>query len=322
MTWELVFDIHEGQVDLEGLTDALLEHGALSVSVEDLMAGEAGELPRFGEPGSPTDIQSWPISHLRVLLGRQLDPRDWWVLVSAAESSLASLPMAYHRVEEADWVATSQAAFDPIVIEDRLWIGPHWHRPPADFTVAPRLSLSIDPAMAFGTGGHPTTELCLRALLGLYRIGQSSRGPRRVLDLGCGSGILAIAAAALGASEVTAIDIDPLALETTGHNAHINHVGDRIRIQTAATCQSSRYDLVMANILAQPLKLLAPSILRAVDQGGGLILSGLLSRQEQEIRTAYAEVDPVAASRMTRLFEQDGWLCFGFWPESFQTQPS
>ena len=186
MTWELVFDIHEGQVDLEGLTDALLEHGALSVSVEDLMAGEAGELPRFGEPGSPTDIQSWPISRLRVLLGRQCDPRDWWRRVGAAQGSLASLPMAHHRVEEADWVATSQAAFDPIVIEDRLWIGPHWHRPPADFTVAPRLSLSIDPAMALSS--CPPWPLSNRPATGRA---STRSGPRVWIGHPCHCGCLA-----------------------------------------------------------------------------------------------------------------------------------
>ena len=316
MTWELVFELHADQADLEPLTDALLEHGALSVSVDDLLAGSEAEQPQFGEPGADIHMRPWPVSRVRVLISDALEPQAWWLSLATALPVLAASPMQAHAVEESDWVTLSQASFEPIVIRDTLWVGPHWHITPDAFLRAPRWHLSIDPGMAFGTGGHPTTQLCLEALLTIFS--QPSQaggaGPTRVLDLGCGSGILAIAAARLGASHVLAVDIDPMALETTRRNAEINGVGSQLTVADARTPIPDPFDLVVANILAQPLKVLAPLILGAVASHGGLVLSGLLTRQEDEVRAAYAAIDPQQQNKMISLGSRDGWLCLGFWP--------
>ncbi len=315
MTWELVFELHADQADLEPLTDALLEHGALSVSVDDLLAGSEAEQPQFGEPGADIHMRPWPVSRVRILISDALEPQAWWQSLTIALPVLAASPMQAHAVEESDWVTLSQSSFEPIVIRGTLWVGPHWHTTPDAFLRAPRWHLSIDPGMAFGTGGHPTTQLCLEALLTIFSQPRqaSAESPARVLDLGCGSGILAIAAARLGASHVLAVDIDPMALETTRRNAEINGVGSQLAVADARTPIPNPFDLVVANILAQPLKVLAPMILGAVASHGGLVLSGLLTRQEDEVRAAYAAIDPQQQNKMISLGSRDGWLCLGFW---------
>ncbi|MFM1927868.1 MAG: ribosomal protein methyltransferase [Pseudomonadota bacterium] len=321
MTWELVFELHADQADLEPLTDALLEHGALSVSVDDLLAGSEAEQPQFGEPGSDIHMRPWPVSRVRMLISDELEPQAWWQALTVALPVLAASPMQAHAVEESDWVSLSQSSFEPIVIRDALWVGPHWHTTPDAFRQPPRWHLSIDPGMAFGTGGHPTTQLCLEALLTIFSQ-PSASAPTQVLDLGCGSGILAIAAAKLGARHVLAVDIDPMALQTTRHNADINGVGSQLTVADARTPIPNSFDLVLANILAQPLKLLAPMILGAVASHGGLVLSGLLTRQEDEVRAAYAAIDPQQQNKMVSLGSRDGWLCLGFWPTGVQASDS
>ncbi|MGA1040407.1 MAG: 50S ribosomal protein L11 methyltransferase [Burkholderiaceae bacterium] len=321
MTWELVFELHADQADLEPLTDALLEHGALSVSVDDLLAGSEAEQPQFGEPGSDIHMRPWPVSRVRMLISDELEPQAWWQALTVALPVLAASPMQAHAVEESDWVSLSQSSFEPIVIRDVLWVGPHWHITPDAFRQPPRWHLSIDPGMAFGTGGHPTTQLCLEALLTIFSQ-PSASAPTQVLDLGCGSGILAIAAAKLGARHVLAVDIDPMALQTTRHNADINGVGSQLTVADARTPIPNSFDLVLANILAQPLKLLAPMILGAVASHGGLVLSGLLTRQEDEVRAAYAAIDPQQQNKMVSLGSRDGWLCLGFWPTGVQAPDS
>ncbi|MGA1692062.1 MAG: 50S ribosomal protein L11 methyltransferase [Burkholderiaceae bacterium] len=321
MTWELVFELHADQADLEPLTDALLEHGALSVSVDDLLAGSEAEQPQFGEPGSDIHMRPWPVSRVRMLISDELEPQAWWQALTVALPVLAASPMQAHAVEESDWVSLSQSSFEPIVIRDVLWVGPHWHITPDAFRQPPRWHLSIDPGMAFGTGGHPTTQLCLEALLTIFSQ-PSASAPTQVLDLGCGSGILAIAAAKLGARHVLAVDIDPMALQTTRHNADINGVAAQLTVADARTPIPNSFDLVLANILAQPLKLLAPMILGAVASHGGLVLSGLLTRQEDEVRAAYAAIDPQQQNKMVSLGSRDGWLCLGFWPTGVQAPDS
>jgi ribosomal protein L11 methyltransferase len=321
LTWELVFELHADQADLEPLTDALLEHGALSVSVDDLLAGSEAEQPQFGEPGSDIHMRPWPVSRVRMLISDELEPQAWWQALTVALPVLAASPMQAHAVEESDWVSLSQSSFEPIVIRDVLWVGPHWHITPDAFRQPPRWHLSIDPGMAFGTGGHPTTQLCLEALLTIFSQ-PSASAPTQVLDLGCGSGILAIAAAKLGARHVLAVDIDPMALQTTRHNADINGVGSQLTVADARTPIPNSFDLVLANILAQPLKLLAPMILGAVASHGGLVLSGLLTRQEDEVRAAYAAIDPQQQNKMVSLGSRDGWLCLGFWPTGVQAPDS
>jgi ribosomal protein L11 methyltransferase len=321
LTWELVFELHADQADLEPLTDALLEHGALSVSVDDLLAGSEAEQPQFGEPGSDIHMRPWPVSRVRMLISDELEPQAWWQALTVALPVLAASPMQAHAVEESDWVSLSQSSFEPIVIRDVLWVGPHWHTTPDAFRQPPRWHLSIDPGMAFGTGGHPTTQLCLEALLTIFSQ-PSASAPTQVLDLGCGSGILAIAAAKLGARHVLAVDIDPMALQTTRHNADINGVGSQLTVADARTPIPNSFDLVLANILAQPLKLLAPMILGAVASHGGLVLSGLLTRQEDEVRAAYAAIDPQQQNKMVSLGSRDGWLCLGFWPTGVQAPDS
>jgi ribosomal protein L11 methyltransferase len=278
------------------LADALLEAGALSVSVEDASAGTAAESPLYGEPGLEPASHAWQSSRLRVLLEGEREAAE--KLVETACDSLAwpTLPIeACAQVREADWVRESQAQFPATRISDRFWIVPTWHEVPAGAEIVVRL----DPGVAFGTGTHPTTQLCLAWLEAHVRPGA------RVLDYGCGSGILAIAAGRLGASDVTGVDIDEQALAAARVNSAANGVIARYTAPDAL--EPGRFDIVVANILSNPLKLLAPALLARVSPGGALALSGILQRQADEVRQAYAAADPAVGLKRWRAAE--GWVC-------------
>ena len=257
------------------LSDALLAQGALSVSVEDANAGTAAEVPVYGEPGMPVET-AWPQSLITALCKQHKDPAQ---LIAAACTRIGLAQAPDYRVEqvaEQDWVRRSQSQFEPIRISDKLWIVPSWAAAPEPDA----LNLVLDPGLAFGTGSHPSTRLCLRWLE------RTIRGGERVLDYGCGSGILAIAALRLGANAALGVDVDPLALLAAQANARRNRVDARfINTETAPDFQA---DLVVANILANPLILLAPLLAGYMGKGGRVALSGILETQAQEVAAAYA----------------------------------
>jgi len=257
------------------LSDALLAQGAQSVSVEDANAGTAEEAPLYGEPGLPVE-GAWPQSLIKALCVHDTDPLRL-IAAACARIGLASLPeYSVEPVEDEDWVRLSQSQFEPIRISDKLWIVPSWAIAPDPRAV----NLVLDPGLAFGTGSHPTTRLCLQWLERMIR------GGERVLDYGCGSGILAIAALRLGAGETLGVDVDPPALVAARANAARNQVGARfINTETASDFQA---DLVAANILANPLILLAPLLAGYLSQGGRIALSGILEIQAEEVMAAYA----------------------------------
>ena len=291
--FELV--LHAAQHTVEPVSDALIEElGALSVSVEDADADSASERALFGEPGMPIAPSGWNRSVLRAS----------FVTESAATEAATRLLAQYgnHGVElksisaqaEQDWVRLTRAQFQPIEIAPGFWIVPSWHEVPAG---AQRV-IRLDPGQAFGTGTHPTTRMCLRWIARHA----SPRSPwNRVLDYGCGSGILAMAAALHGALSVDAVDIDTLAVETTRANALANGV----RLQTTGTPEAARgtYALVLANILATPLRLLAPLLCAHVEPDGALVLAGILERQAAELQAAYA---PRLALEVSDV--EDGWI--------------
>ncbi len=257
------------------LSDALLEQGALSVSLEDAAAGSDAESPLYGEPGMPVEA-AWPRSLVNALCAQHLDPAR---LLAAACARIGLAPVPRFRLEpvpEQDWVRRSQAQFKPIRISERLWIVPSWSTPPDPGAT----NLVLDPGLAFGTGSHPTTRLCLQWLE------RTITGGERVLDYGCGSGILAIAALRLGADAALGVDVDPLALPAARDNALRNRVDARfIDTETASDFQA---DLVVANILANPLILLAPLLGGHTRRGGRIALSGILEAQATDVMRAYA----------------------------------
>ena len=259
----------------DALSDALLEQGALSVSMEDASAGTAEEAPLYGEPGLAVET-AWPQSLITALYERGGDPAQ---LIAAACTQIGLAQAPDYRVEpvaDEDWVRRSQSQFEPIRISDKLWIVPSWATAPDPDAV----NLVLDPGLAFGTGSHPSTRLCLQWLE------RTIHGGERVLDYGCGSGILAIAAQRLGASAALGVDVDPLALLAAQANAQRNRVDARfINTETAPDFQA---DLVVANILANPLILLAPVLAGHTAQGGRIALSGILETQAQEVMAAYA----------------------------------
>lgn len=259
----------------DALSDALLAQGALSVSVEDAHAGTAAEAPLYGEPGTQADA-AWPLSLVDALCEQHTDPAQL-LAAACAQIGLAQLPdYVVAPVAEQDWVRRSQSQFEPIRISDRLWIVPSWAQAPDPDA----LNLVLDPGLAFGTGSHPSTRLCLQWLQ------RTVRGGERVLDYGCGSGILAIAALRLGAGAALGVDVDPQALPAARANAARNRVDARfIDTETAPDFQA---DLVVANILANPLILLAPLLAGYAGKGGRIALSGILEAQTQQLIAAYA----------------------------------
>ena len=299
---ELVFETDQG--DCDEISDLLITLGALSVSVEDALAESDHEQPIFGEPGMPTDLQSWPCSKVVVLLDQAINCADFWQEFCRQEPRFESALIELRELSDRDWVSETQRQFTPLQIANRLWVGPHWTSPPDDF---PReaVRIQLDPGMAFGTGSHATTQLCLESMI---RVMDQSTKPLRLLDMGCGSGILAIAASKLGAAEVIAVDIDPIAVTTTLNNAQANQ--SKLSAQDADEEIHGDFDLVMANILAQPLKVLAPALTRLTRPGGHLLLSGILARQAEEILEVYR---PLASHlpELQVLQERDGWICIG-----------
>lgn len=278
----------------DSLSDALLEHGALSVSIEDARADTIDEQTLYGEPGCEPTPTAWRDSRVRMLAA--VEHAD--AIVRAACAVLKAPLVIEHRrvVADIDWVRATQAQFAPICVSQRLWIVPSWHQPPQPDAVVVRL----DPGVAFGTGTHSTTRLCLAWLDENLRPGAS------VLDYGCGSGILAITAAKLGASAVAGVDIDPQALDAARCNARANAVSasytDPDGLSPGAT-----YDIVLANILSNPLKLLAPVLVARVAPGGSLVLSGVLQRQAGVLISTYRATDPAITLSVWR--SQDGWVC-------------
>lgn len=290
MAW-LSLSIQTDCLHAEALADALLEAGALAASIEDADAGTVDEKPQFGEPGWPTR-PGWERSRVVALLNPGVDLQE---LVPACSlvAGLTEVPaFTLESVAEQDWVRLTQSQFEPIRVSQRLWIVPSWHDPPDPEAVV----LRLDPGLAFGTGSHPTTRLCLEWLERNVTPGMS------VLDYGCGSGILAIAAAKLGAVEVVGVDIDAQAVKASENNARNNEVS--ARFQDSAGELHGRFDLVVANILANPLKVLAPAICAHVLRGGRLALSGVLIEQADDLIAAYSPylALQVAATR-------EGWVC-------------
>jgi ribosomal protein L11 methyltransferase len=294
-----------------------MAEGALSVSIEDADEGQADkEHPHFGEPGADLSLRAWPSSRVQLLLADHCDPLAWWE-GCRIPGDIAS--PVFDRLLDEDWVTKTQAQFSPIEVCDRLWVGPSWHAVPERYRSAPRHALTIDPGMAFGTGGHATTQLCLEAILQAWDAGALNRSSK-VIDYGCGSGILGLAAAAFGVEDVLAIDIDPVAVSVAESNAALNHLGDRVRCRSAreepygaADSAAPVFDLVVANILAQPLKLLAPLLWRLTAARGGLILSGLLASQAESLIAWYAAADP-GRPPLGVLGLRDGWACIGVMP--------
>lgn len=301
----------EGAEQLEALSDELIERGALSVTVDDPLALAAepspDERPIFGEPGSATGIQAWPDSRLSILLAGSEDPDAWWREASAALPALEGAPHETLALADDDWVSVSQKQFQPVVLAGRLWVGPAWETPPAEGSLR---VLRVDPGQAFGTGAHPTTQLCLEALMALA----DARPLGSVLDVGTGSGVLAMLAAQLGGSPVVGEDIDPVAVSTASRNALLNALPE-IQFCLAGEGPAGPVKTVCANILAQPLRVLAPMLLARTAPGGALILAGLLDRQADELIAHYAEASASLGldhPPLSAFGSRDGWTCLAF----------
>ena len=277
----------------DALSDALLEQGALSVSVEDAQAGTAEETPQFGEPGCPT-TPLWLHSRVIALFESGTTAETLSARIAAACESIGiDMPddIGIEEIAEQNWVQLTQAQFDPIRINERLWIVPSWHAAPDPAAI----NLILDPGMAFGTGSHPTTRLCLEWLC------TALQGGETVLDYGCGSGILAIAAAKLGAGPVLGVDIDENALSAARDNAANNQVELILRHSRAPLDET--FDCVVANILTNPLCVLAPLLAARVAAGGRIALSGVLESQAEEVIAAYAPFIPLRQGATL-----DGWV--------------
>jgi ribosomal protein L11 methyltransferase len=297
IAWQLEFSVslffpHEAAAEqwLGDWSDRLMEEGALSMALDE--------------------------TALCILIPTTLDPACWWASQQGKVSGLALQEQPrISKIYDEDWVRTTQAQFEPMVIAETLWLGASWHEVPALFREPPRRALTIDPGLAFGTGSHATTQLCLEAIASLVystaqgrRPGQGS-APRRVLDYGCGSGVLGLAWAVLtdNNDEVIGLDIDPVAVTTAKENARLNGLESRARFVDADAAICGPFDLVLANILAQPLKVLAP-VLVDLAAKGQLVLAGLLDRQADELIQVYREASH-GSCQLEVFGQRDGWTC-------------
>ena len=248
----------EDRVEL--VSDALIDElAALSVSVEDADAQTPAEHALFGEPGMPPPAAGWQRSVVKALFDDEAGATEAATLLLAQDWAEGVHVQSLQTVPDEDWVRLTQSQFSPVEIAPGFWVVPSWHTPPADA----RRAIRLDPGLAFGTGTHPTTRMCLRW------IAKNAQKWPRVLDYGCGSGILAIGAALHGAHDIDAVDIDPAAVESTRANARDNGVALNTGLPELAR---GEYPLVFANILASPLKLLAPLLSAHVAAGGDLVL--------------------------------------------------
>jgi ribosomal protein L11 methyltransferase len=272
---------------VEPLTDALEALDALSVSVED---ADAQTDALFGEPGMPPPRGGWNRSRVLALFETEALAQEASSLLQAQDFFLGCEVSGLADIPQQDWVRLTQSQFAPVEITPQFWIVPSWHEPPSQADQVIRL----DPGLAFGTGTHPTTRMCLRWIARQPLAGQ------RVLDYGCGSGILAIGAAKFGATDIDAVDIDEAAVRATLANALANHVTLNAGLPDRAL---GSYQTVLANILASPLKVLAPLLCSHLAPGGSLVLAGILERQLQELTQAYA---PYVALDVADT--QDGWV--------------
>jgi ribosomal protein L11 methyltransferase len=293
----------EDRVEIVG--DALDALDALSVSVEDADAQTDAEQALFGEPGMPPPKEGWQRSRVIALFATQELARNAAAVLPAQDFFAGCGVIGVVEVPEQDWVRLTQSQFAPVEITPEFWIVPSWHEPPAQA----RHVIRLDPGLAFGTGTHPTTRMCLR-----WTASHGDLSDQRVLDYGCGSGILAIGAAKFGARDIDAVDIDAAAIESTRRNAEAN--GVRLNAGLPETA-SGRYDIVLANILATPLKVLAPLLCGHVAPGGSLVLAGILDRQADELKQAYA---PHVSLKVAD--SEEGWvLLVGTVPSAHEAQP-
>ena len=277
---------------VEDLSDALDALDALSVSVEDADAQTEAEQALFGEPGMPPPREGWQRSRIVALFAAREVAEEAQRLLQAQEFFAGCEVLGIAPVADQDWVRLTQSQFAPVEITPDFWIVPTWHDLPAQA----RTSIRLDPGLAFGTGTHPTTRMCLRWIARQ----SGTQGLGRVLDYGCGSGILAIGAAKHGAVDIDAVDIDPAAVESTRLNAQANGVQLHAGLPEQA---QGLYQTVLANILATPLKVLAPLLCAHVAQGGHLVLAGILERQAEELQQAYAPW-----LRLEVADREDGWI--------------
>ncbi|HOB92925.1 MAG TPA: 50S ribosomal protein L11 methyltransferase [Aquabacterium sp.] len=290
---ELVLRLPESLV--EAVSEALVDElDALSVSVADADAGTEAEKALFGEPGMPAPRAGWQRSDLTALFETEAAATEAATLLRAQDWAVDMTVLALRAVADQDWVRLTQSQFAPVEITPSFWIVPSWHEAPPQAQKIIRL----DPGLAFGTGTHPTTRMCLRWTA--RQAAALAPGWTRVLDYGCGSGILAIGAALFGARAIDAVDIDPAAVTSTEANAQANGVTLTAGLPERAT---GTYPLVLANILATPLKLLAPLLAGHVAPGGHLVLAGILDRQADELKAAYA---PWLALDVAD--SEDGWI--------------
>ena len=274
---------------VEAMSDVLLECGAISVDVTDAAAGTADEHALAGEPGEPA-VGEWAASRVSALFEKGQNIASVIAALHAAGLESAAV-VDVKPVADQDWVRATQNQFQPVRVSSRLWVVPTWHAVPDPAAI----NLVIDPGLAFGTGTHATTRLCMKWL------DTNLRGGESVLDYGCGSGILGIAALKLGAARATGVDIDPLALLAARHNAMQNQV--HMAFVAAERDAPEPADIVLANILANPLTLLAPLLARLTRRGGHILLSGVLEHQAREVEDAYR-----AAFDLAPLEHDDGWV--------------
>ncbi len=289
--FELSLLCPEDHVEL--VSDALEALDALSVSVEDADAQTPAEQALFGEPGMPAPREGWQRSVVKALFATEIIAAQAISTLTLQDFFAECKDMGTTEVADQDWVRLTQSQFAPVEITPEFWIVPTWHQAPRGASKI----ITLDPGLAFGTGTHPTTRMCLR-----WTASHSPEGlqGQRVLDYGCGSGILAIGAALYGASDIDAVDIDEAAVQSTRHNAAANRVTLQAGLPDAA---KGYYHTVFANILATPLKVLAPLLCSHVQAGGHLVLAGILERQADELKAAYAPY-----LQLQVWGAEDGWI--------------